>query len=526
MPRDSSSDRFIATVLFTDVVGSTEIAAAVGDARWNRILREYHSLARREVKRFRGREIDTAGDGFFASFDVPVRAVRCAMAIIDGMWERGVAVRAGLHTGECERVGRKIGGISVHIGSRVAGLAGAGEILVTGTVRDLATGSGLRFDGRGTHDLQGVPGEWNIFGIVQREREPLSPLAPSPDAEGESGHRVRSRTGRSVVIGGGIVLAGAVALAVAFARGDEPGKKAPPGSSAAPAFVGLEGIDPSGEQEPILVPFALSRNPVFAGHDVATGFGYVWVADLFNRGIKKVNPSTGAVVATISVADPVALAITGSDVWVTTGTPISPGEGLVHIDATTNEMLEPIDIETCCGGLVAAGRTLWVLGHDRLWRVDPRSGRSEEIALGGQAIAAGAGRLWVLDVVVGKVTPVDAVTGRQGRPQLLSGNPVAIAYGFGALWVVDSGGEVGKIPVSGDASVETVTVGKGAAGITVGEGYVWVANTDDGTISRIDPGSVKVETIPVGGRPTRLAVGDGIVWVVEPLGTGSGTSRG
>jgi streptogramin lyase len=464
---------------------------------------------------FRGREIDTAGDGFFAAFDVPVRAVRCATAIVDGMWERGIAVRAGLHTGECERVGRKLGGIAVHIGSRVAGLAGAGEILVTGTVRDLATGSGLRFGGKGTHDLRGVPGEWSIFGILQHEREPLPPLEPAPDAEGEGGRGALGRMGRSVVVGIVVALAGAVALALMLTQGDEPAAKGPLGApSAASHFVGLMGIDARDDGEAIRIPFALSRNPYTVGQDVATGFGYVWVSDTYNRRIEKVNPS-GSVVATIPVADPVALAVAGSDVWVTTGTPIATGQGLVHIDPTTNATLESIDIATCCGGIVASGGSLWVLGHDSLWRVDPRSGRSSEIDLGGQAIVAGAGRLWVLDAVVGKVTSVDVRTGRRGKAQLLSGRPVAIAYGFEALWVLDGDGRIGKFPVSGDAAVETVSVGKGPAGIAVGEGSVWVANADDGTVSKIEPGSMTVESIPVGGKPTRLTVSGGIVWVVE-----------
>ena len=158
-------DRVLATVLFADVVGSTERAAALGDRKWRELLGEYYALARRELARFRGREVDTAGDGFFAAFDGPARAIRCAEAISAGVEPLGVRIRTGLHTGECEVIGDKVGGIAVHIGARVAGLAGPGEILVSGTVRDLVAGSGIRFEERGAHTLKGVPGEWRLFAV-------------------------------------------------------------------------------------------------------------------------------------------------------------------------------------------------------------------------------------------------------------------------------------------------------------------------------------------------------------------------
>src|SRR5947209_3781245 len=142
----SSRHRFVATILFTDVVGSTEMAGGMGDDAWKQVIRTYYQAARREVKRFRGREIDTAGDGFFAAFDAPAEAIRCAKAMVDALWTEGIPIRAGLHTGECERIGGKVGGIAVHIGSRVAGLAGPGEIFVTGTTQEMSAGSGIAFD--------------------------------------------------------------------------------------------------------------------------------------------------------------------------------------------------------------------------------------------------------------------------------------------------------------------------------------------------------------------------------------------
>jgi pimeloyl-ACP methyl ester carboxylesterase len=158
-------DRVLATVLFTDIVGSTEKAAAIGDRRWRDLLEGHHNLVRRELGRFRGHEVDTAGDGFLATFDGPARAVRCARAVSDGVRTLGLEVRAGLHTGEVELVDDKVSGLAVHIGARVAAAAGPGEVLVSSTVKDLVAGSGLRFQDRGPQSLKGVPGEWHLFAL-------------------------------------------------------------------------------------------------------------------------------------------------------------------------------------------------------------------------------------------------------------------------------------------------------------------------------------------------------------------------
>jgi len=162
-------DRVLATVLFTDIVGATQKAADLGDRRWRELLEEHHSVVRRELGRFRGREIDTTGDGFLAAFDGPARAVRCARAAIDSVRPLGLSIRAGLHTGECEVIDEKLSGIAVHIGARVAALAAPEEILVSSTVRDLVAGSGLRFRERGIHVLRGVPGEWHLFAVERVE---------------------------------------------------------------------------------------------------------------------------------------------------------------------------------------------------------------------------------------------------------------------------------------------------------------------------------------------------------------------
>jgi class 3 adenylate cyclase len=160
-----SLDRVLATVLFTDIVGSTELAADLGDRRWRQLLERHNALVRRELHRFRGRELSTAGDGFLATFDGPARAVPCAVSIRGGARALGLQIRFGLHTGELELAGSEVRGIAVHTGARVADKAGPGEVLASSTVKDLIAGSGVEFEDRGSHTLKGVPGAWRLYAV-------------------------------------------------------------------------------------------------------------------------------------------------------------------------------------------------------------------------------------------------------------------------------------------------------------------------------------------------------------------------
>jgi class 3 adenylate cyclase len=162
---ESVPERVLATVLFTDIVGSTERATSLGDRAWGNVLEAHRADVRRELARFAGIELDTAGDGFFASFDGPARGIACAETIVRSAAQEGLAIRAGLHTGECERQRDKLAGIAVHIGARIAALAQPGEVLVSRTVKDLVAGSGIEFDDRGEHELKGVRGTWELYAV-------------------------------------------------------------------------------------------------------------------------------------------------------------------------------------------------------------------------------------------------------------------------------------------------------------------------------------------------------------------------
>jgi len=156
-------ERVLTTLLFTEIVGSTERASELGDRRWREVLEDHYALVRRELARFRGREVQTVGDAFFVTFDSPTRAIRCAAAVLEAARPLGVELRAGVHTGECELIGDDLGGIAVHVGARIAAAAQPGEVLVSSTVRDLVDGSGVRFEDRGAFSLKGVDGERQLF---------------------------------------------------------------------------------------------------------------------------------------------------------------------------------------------------------------------------------------------------------------------------------------------------------------------------------------------------------------------------
>jgi class 3 adenylate cyclase len=159
-------ETILTTILFTDIVGSTERAARLGDRAWRDLLRDHHAVVRRELGRFRGEELDTAGDGFFATFDGPARGIACARAIVGAVAELDLSIRAGLHTGECELQDGKVAGLAVSIGARVAAAAAPGQVLVTGTVKDLVAGSGFEFQPHGEHEFKGVPGSWALYEIA------------------------------------------------------------------------------------------------------------------------------------------------------------------------------------------------------------------------------------------------------------------------------------------------------------------------------------------------------------------------
>jgi class 3 adenylate cyclase len=261
--------RGLATLLFTDIVGSTDIAVQLGDQRWRMIQARHHAEVRRGLKRFGGHEVDTAGDGFFATFDTPAAGVRCACEIVEAVRAIGVEIRAGLHFGEVEREGEKVGGIGVATGARVLAAAGAEEVLVTSTIVDLVAGSGLEFADRGTRDLKGIPAGWHLFAVTSVDGKPLPPpLDPAEAAEirqRAAAQPDRSKRKRLALSGLAAVAVAAVAIGIQVSGRNS----SPPTSAPEPAIVRIDPKTNAIVQE--VGPF-----PAAANHVVGAEHGSLW----------------------------------------------------------------------------------------------------------------------------------------------------------------------------------------------------------------------------------------------------------
>ena len=377
--RQRSDSRVLAAVLFTDIVNSSALASRVGDGRWKELIARHHGIVRRELKRFGGRELDTAGDGFYASFAGPAAAIRCACAIADAVRTLGIEIRAGVHFGECEQQKEKLGGIAVVVGARVMSLAGPGEVLVTSSTSALVAGAGLGFTERGEHSLKGVDGEWRLLAVseVDGERELRRPTWRRLQRRMAEIHAPLSLSGRRLpslrwVIGIAAVLAAAlVAISIPLVRGGHE-----------PLDIGTNSIGRinSGSGGVDLVT-ALGQRPGAS----AIGSGSLWVAEPDRGVVARLSLKDGSVIdPSIRVgSSPSGVAVGGGSVWVA-----NAGDGTVsRIDPGTNEVSQTLrDVGTQPSGIAFGAGALWVtdsIGAE-LVEVDAASGRSQHVRLAGQ----------------------------------------------------------------------------------------------------------------------------------------------
>jgi YVTN family beta-propeller protein len=525
----------LATLMFTDIVGSSELAEELGDRRWHELLARHHAITRRELKRFNGRELDTAGDGFFAAFTRPAEAVRCAAAIVDGVRELGIEIRVGLHVGEAEVFGSKLSGTSVHIAARTMAMASAGQILVTGVLRDLIPGAGIALEDRGIHQLKGVPGDWRLFEVVAIEHQ----ARPAPAAAGaarERRDRIQApflpRKARSPLMAGGAVAVIALAVVGFLVTRSTPTPAVSPGSS--PSSVGglptfsLVRIDATARRivgtiklpgRPSAVLFAegsvwvadtdadaVLRIDPASGRitsnikvgkepsDLAFGNDAIWVADKLSSSVSRINPGTNHVVATIPVGEsPRSVAANDKGVWVTTGLFVStsPPHGVVtRIDPIGNKAVHDEQfIGTCSPSVSANGDAVFVASiPGSVWRMDPRTDARTKVAdihAVAAWILAEEDALWVAsDGLPAKIFPIDPATGEVSPPT--------------AAGVTTNGGGPGCVPIR----------------LASGAGDIWVPNLEDRSISVIARLSRDViATIPLQGRPAGIAFGLDTVWV-------------
>lgn len=475
MNRRATAERFLTTVLFTDIVGSTEHAAELGDQGWRELVQLHHAIVRAALRRHGGREIDTAGDSFFAVFDAPAAAVACALDIVAGVHDLGIEVRAGLHVGEVEQIGRKVGGITVPIASRISASAGAGEVLVSATIRDLAAGAGLRFEDRGARELKGVPGEWLLFAVTRAEDvPPAGGAATAQERATQRAAAVRRSQGRPYWrrhprMAAAIVISLALVVGTVGLFAWSPWRT--------PALPGVSentvGIIEPGRNE-IVGQIPVGAQP----GGIAFGEGAVWVANSGADAIARIDPRTQAVVDTIDVGKaPTGVAVGNGSVWVANG-----GERSVsRINVSTGRVVDTITVGN-----------------------------------GPSAIAFGADAVWVANRGDGTVMRIDPSTDTPGPAIGVGATPSAIVIDDLGAWVAseDGGVVVHLDPGSGVTLATPIAVGSRPTALAIGAGAVWVASAGDGSVSRIDPAANRITAIvEVGGAPTAIASAGDAIWV-------------
>ncbi|HEX6399677.1 MAG TPA: adenylate/guanylate cyclase domain-containing protein [Actinomycetota bacterium] len=511
------SERRIATVLMLDVVGSTHIAAEIGDARYRELSSRFVRIVRAALRRFGGREEDQAGDGFFATFPQPDRALRCAAAISDEVRTLGIEIRCGVHTGQTESLGTKTQGIAVVIGARVMSLAGPGEILVTSTTKELVTGSGFAFEDLSAHELKGVPGTWQVFAVTAVDgAERGLPLAGAEAAERRTtiqpGAGRRRPSLKAMIAAGLALLVAVVGIAFAITRG-RPASPPRARPTAAPSQAVVQ-VDPEREP-PILksIPVPVPRVSVpgvtvpTSAHSMVVGQGSVWTVRF--RTLFQVDPSRSELRERLTLEQGISFSVNlaeGADkIW------IAYDGGLDEVNPATGEQREAFHSEgdrPVANDVTVGAGVVWLGGSDgSLVRFDPMTGRA--LARTGldpiDAIAFGHGSVWTVDTIGGTVTRYDPATMRPVEEIVMPTAPDYLVSGEVAVWALSqSVGTLSRIdPATNDVRYQ-VQVGADPSGLAVGSGAVWVGD-EDGIIRRVDEETRQVIEIPFGAEIRALA---------------------
>jgi DNA-binding beta-propeller fold protein YncE len=545
--------RGLTTLLFTDIVGSSEIAVELGDRRWRSLQALHHTEVRRQLKRHDGHEVDTSGDGFFATFSTPAAGVRCASAVVTAVRELGIEVRAGLHIGEVEPAGRKVTGIAVTTAARVSAMAGPGQVLVTSTIAQMVAGSGLGFSTLGTRELKGVPGNWELLILASVDGRPTE---GSPDPKNAREVRDRSspkeapkRSPRAALV----LLASALAVilvgAILTARG-RAGSGSPVASSTSPPLaVALVALTDGTGVEAFPIDLPARRAGTLVGPIVFTGrvdtpAAFAWIPTgftSFGLRVAEINRTSGAVVDPgrsfkTNTTTCVCVALAEGRLW----SPVSTGKiepngigdvfgvslrGLSLREVSDRDVLVDDELEfRAVSALVSGAGYLWMAdtASDRIYRVDPETSKVLSISLrqGADMLVFADGGLWVLDRLEAKITRVDPETGRSLRSFTSSGDLQAIAVGGGNVWAVDTSvAEIQRIPEdlrSASTPISIGQIGDAPRSVTYDRGLILVGFTD-GTISEINPSDPTspevIWTRRVGNNASSIAVDHGIVWV-------------
>jgi class 3 adenylate cyclase len=517
--------RGLGAVLFTDIVGSTPIAAEMGNTRWGELVARHHRTLRGLIHRFGGREIDTAGDGFFVVFERPADAIRCAVEATEAVRGLGIEIRAGVSFGELETVGRKPGGLVVNTASRVTSVAGPGEVLVPASVREIVPGAGITFAEHGVHQLKGLDGEFRLFGVTGIDgREVIPPLEAEEAAERR--REIFPTGGRRWALLAGVgagVLALVVAAAILLSGGQETPKEA--GSS---RFAVAE-IDPDTGHVGPRIPVE-NQSPLeidFLDHPMAVGQGAIWL--LQPPRLLHIDPRHDEVRSDdidIGIGPSTSVVTAFDAVWVLRG------ETLYRVNAATDETAVSLRLPLP-GGIttyaLAITDAIWVGNSDgTLVRLDPRTGARDQASTGLalDRLAATKDAVWLADVVSGRLVRIDPDTLEPaGGSVEVSGTIDQIFARGHFLWVLDrQAGVVTRIDTGSDTVSRPVRIGNVPTDMAVGPDAVWVGD-EGGSLYRVDPSTLGVKEFPIGAGVLGVGVEDstGAVWVyldrASPIGT-------
>ncbi len=513
----------------TDIVGSTEHAAELGDADWRVLVQDHHALVRRALRVHGGREIDTAGDGFFATFDAPADAIACALELVDGVAALGIQIRAGAHVGEVEKIGRKVGGITVPIAARIMAEAAPGELLVSSTMHDLVTGARLNFEDRGARALKGVPGEWHLYAVS-------AAASTVPGTTEDAGERrandraaaVRRKRSRHIwERRPRIVAAGLVALAIALVGSGvlvwqpwlKPALAAIPDNSVGMIEIG---------RNVITAAIEIGERP---GGTVASDEA-LWVTNTGADTVSQISLATQTVTRIIDVGRaPIGIAATDGRVWVAN----SGSRTVTQIDTATSRVVNNVLVGNGPTAIAAGAGYVWVAnaGDSSIVKIDPASATVIEripVAARPTAIAAGDLGVWVASADNASLTRIDPTTGvTVAAPISLSGLPVGVALQGEKVWVATTDGKVARINPTDNSVDDTVNLGAPITSIVVAQDAVWIAERD-GWIVRLDPADLDGQRtrLAISSSPESLALAGGNLWVAtraSPLSHRGGTLR-
>ena len=511
-------DRRLAAVLFTDIVSSTEVASEMGDARWLELLGRHHRIVRANLKRFGGHEQDTAGDGFFATFDVPADAVRCAVAAQREVRGLGIEIRAGVNFGEVEMVEGRPGGLAVHTGARIMSASSGGVVTVSSSVKELLAGAGIGFEDAGMHHLKGLEEETHLYRVTRVDDDPVAP--PGTD-------EAEARARRDLILDPGparrrsaLVVGGVVGARCWWARSRS--RRGRGGSSTATAPTGppssaLVALDPTTGDQGQVIPIEVQPQTPFFPRGAA-GEGGVWLGRDVN--LLHVDPEHEEVEA-VNLDTTGALNVdTGfGRVWVTV-------YGVSTVNVGTNEVRGYVgtDRDASIGSgfvgiesdLVAAERAVWVTVTDgRLLRIDPNDPRATQLTESPtgelDGLDVGADGVWTFDTYDGSIIRFDPETLEADEPIRVSGGVDEIALAGGSVWVLDrSAGTV--FPLGSSNSTQ---VGENPTVMSAGFDELWIGD-EDGSVYRVDPLTGEGTVVYHAGGPVNAVIPDpdgGVLWL-------------